>query len=94
MRFGAIEHQPGMPCYLAVAQVHRSLGELYRDTKWQVISGGWAQTLARAPAAIGGVKVKFGKPSLTAVLVPIELLLDPEDVEGWVPCPSEAELAQ
>lgn len=91
-RYGAVEHQPGQQCYLAVAQTHRALGELFGATKWQ--AGGWAQTLSRAPAAIRGVKAKFGRPSLTAVLVPIELLMDPEDVEGFQPCASEADLGQ
>ena len=92
VRYGALDALPGQPCYLAIAQTHRSLAELFGTTKWQ--AGGWSQTLARAPAAIRGVKAKFGRSSLTAVLVPIELLLDAEDVDGWVPCPSDAELGQ
>jgi hypothetical protein len=92
-RYGAVEHVPGQHCYLAIAGAgHRSLAELFGQTKWQ--AGGWSQTLSRAPAAIRGVKVKFGRQSLTAVLVPIELMLDPEEVDGWLACPSEAELGQ
>ena len=91
-RYGAVDHVAGSACYLAIAQAHRSLSELFGGTKWQ--AGAWSQTLARAPAAIRTVKAKFGRSSLTAVLVPIELMLEPEDVEGWVACPSGKELGQ
>lgn len=84
--FGAVEHMPGQPCYLAVAQSHRALAEVFGQTKFQ--AGGWGQTLARAPAAIRGVKAKFGRQSLTAVLVPVELVIDRDEVVGWVECPS------
>lgn len=91
-RFGAVEHVPGQPCYLAVAQEHRSLGELFATTKWK--NGGWSQTLARSPAAIRGVKAKFAGKSLTAVLVPIEHVIDAGDVAGWVACPSIEAIGQ
>ncbi|WEK43630.1 MAG: hypothetical protein P0Y64_02010 [Candidatus Sphingomonas colombiensis] len=91
-RYGAVDHAAGTACYLAVAQTHRSLAELFGATKWQ--AGAWSQTLSRAPAAIRGVKAKFGRSSLTAMLVPIELVIEPEDVEGWVACPSATELGQ
>ncbi|HJO64977.1 MAG TPA: hypothetical protein QF469_06510 [Sphingomonas sanguinis] len=91
-RFGAVEHIPGQPCYLAVAQDHRSLGELFATTKWK--SGGWSQTLARSPAAIRGVKAKFAGRSLTAVLVPIEHAIDSSSVAGWVACPSIEAIGQ
>lgn len=91
-RYGAVDHAAGTACYLAIAQTHRSLAELFGSTKWQ--AGAWSQTLSRAPAAIRGVKAKFGRSSLTAVLVPIELMIDPDDVEGWVACPSGKELGQ
>lgn len=83
--YGAVEHMPGQACYLAVAQKHRALAEIFGTTKFQ--AGGWSQTLARAPAAIRGVKAKFGGQSLTAVLVPIELVIDQDEVTGWVACP-------
>lgn len=91
-RFGASEHIAGQPCYLAVAQDHRALTEIFSPTKWA--SGGWGQTLARSPAAIRGPKVKFNRNSLTAVLVPIELIVDPADVAGWVACPAIEAVAQ
>lgn len=84
-RFGAYEHAAGQPCYLAVALDHRALAEIFTGTKWA--SGGWAQTLSRAPAAIRGPKAKFARNSLTAVLVPIEHVIDAGDVAGWVACP-------
>lgn len=87
-RWGAIEHVPGHPCYLAVAQSHRELSSIFADTKFKM--KGWVQTLERAPAARRGVKVKFAKgSSLTATLVPIGLLLDPSDVAGYVPVDPE-----
>jgi hypothetical protein len=33
------------------------------------------------------VKAKFARSSLTATLVPIELVIDRDEVAGWVPCP-------
>lgn len=84
-RYGAAEHLQGQPCYLAIAQAHRALYELFGGTKWG--AGGWTQTLGRAPGARRGIKAKFAKASLTAVLVPIELVLLPEDVAGWAACP-------
>jgi hypothetical protein len=84
-RFGATEHLPGQPCYLAVAQAHRALVDVFGGSKWGS-SGSWAQTLGRAPGALREVKVKFGKRSLTAVLVPIELVIDREDVPGFQAC--------
>ncbi|CAN5438399.1 hypothetical protein BH09PSE4_BH09PSE4_22500 [soil metagenome] len=84
MRYGASEHVAGQPCYLAIAQKHRALAEIFGPSKWQ--GGGWAQTLARSPAAIRGVKAKFAHASLTAVLVPIELVLDRDEVNSFIPC--------
>lgn len=86
-RWGAVEHLPGQPCYLAIAQTHRALAEIFGSEKWQ--GGGWGQTLARAAAAIRGVKVKFASGSLTAVLVPIELVIDRDEVPGFVACKQE-----
>lgn len=83
--WGAVDHLAGQPCYLAVAQTHRSLAEIWGATKWQ--AGGWSQTLARAPAAMRGVKAKFARQSLTAVLVPVELAIETDEVAGWVPAP-------
>lgn len=87
--WGAVDHLAGAACYLAVAQTHRSLAELFGATKWQ--AGGWSQTLARAPAAMRGVKAKFARQSLTAVLVPIELVVEADEVAGFVPCPARVE---
>lgn len=87
--WGAVDHLAGAPCYLAVAQTHRALAELWGATKWQ--AGGWSQTLARAPAAMRGVKAKFARQSLTAVLVPIELVIEADEVAGFMACPARSE---
>lgn len=84
-RWGAVEAMPGLPTYLAVALSHRELATIYGATKWQ--GGGWAQTLARAPGATRGVKTKFARSSLTAVLVPIEMVIDRDEVPNFVACP-------
>lgn len=86
-RWGAHQHVPGQPCYLAVALSHRALSEIFGPTKWQ--AGAWAQTLGRAPGAVRGAKVKFARASLTAVLVPIELVIDASEVASFVPCTQE-----
>ncbi|MES1996410.1 MAG: hypothetical protein V4522_08125 [Pseudomonadota bacterium] len=84
-RWGAIDAMPGQPTYLAVALSHRELATIYGPTKWA--GGGWATTLARAPGATRGIKTKFARASLTAVLVPIELVIDPDEVPAFVACP-------
>jgi hypothetical protein len=91
-RWGAVDHLDGQPCYLAVAQTHQALAELYGATKWA--GGGWTQTLARAPAAMRGVKAKFARQSLTAVLVPIELAIDADEVAEFMPCPVRSEAGE
>lgn len=85
-RYGAVEAMAGQPCYLAIAGHHRELSAIFGTSKWQ--GGGWTQTLGRAPGALRGIKAKFGKQSLTAVLVPIELVVDRDEVMGFVPCPT------
>ncbi len=83
-KWGTTEAMRGQPTYLAVALSHRELATIFGPTKWQ---GGWAQTLERAPGAIRGAKVKFARASLTSVLVPIELVIDRDEVPSFVPCP-------
>lgn len=87
-RYGAVDAMRGMPIYLAIAGSHRSLAEIFAGTKWAL--GGWTQTLGRAPHATRGVKVKFGRASLTATLVPIELVMDADEVTGFVAASTEA----
>lgn len=87
-RYGALEHVPGQACYLAVALSHRSLSEVFAGSKWGA-AGAWGQTLGRSPAALREIKTKFGKRSLTAVLVPVELVIDREDVPGFQACVEE-----
>lgn len=67
------------PGFLAVANSHRALAALYRDTRWQ--SGVWKQALGRCAGAIEGVSaVKFGPVPARAVLVPLWHVLEDEDL--------------
>lgn len=90
-RWGCQEFGKDEPGFLAVAWSHQGLGKLFDGTKWQ--GGVWRQSLARCEGAIDGIKVKFGRASLTAVLVPIEHVLDetelpnasrPEARKAWM----------
>jgi hypothetical protein len=73
-RWGAVEFNDADPGYLAIAGHHQGLAKIFENTKWQ--GGVWKQSLARCEGAIEGVKVKFGRASLTAVLVPLDHVLD------------------
>ncbi len=77
-RWGAAEFAPTLPGYLAIAATHQGLDAAFRGTKWQ--AGVWRQSLARFDGAIDTVKVKFGRQSLTAVLVPLAALLDESEL--------------
>lgn len=90
-RWGAQEYMKALPGYLAVAVTHQGLSGLFQGTKWQ--GGVWRQSLARQEGAIEPVKLKIGKQSLTAVLVPLWAVLDesevpeasrPEAVKAWL----------
>lgn len=76
-RWGAAAFESQLPGYLAVALSHTELGKLYQGKVW---AGIWGNAMARIPGAIEGVKVKFGKRSLTAVLVPLHAVLDAEEL--------------
>ncbi len=76
-RWGASTFESKAPGFLAVALSHTELGRLYQGKVW---AGIWGGALARIPGAIEGVKVKFGRRSLTAVLVPLHAVLDAEDL--------------
>lgn len=71
------------PCWLAIAQGHRWLDGVYAGTKWQ--GGTMAQALARFERAHRPVKVKFGRSSLTAVCVPIDAVIDIDDLPSARP---------
>lgn len=89
-RWGAESYMPGVPGYLAVAGSHQALAALFAGTRWQ--SGVWRQALARTAAgggAVDGVKVKFGKMSLTSVLVPLCAVID----DSELPAASKADAA-
>lgn len=76
-RWGAKAYQPHLPGFLAVAASHQALAEIYRGSKW---AGIHRQSLARCDDAIEPVKVKFGRLSLTAVLVPLYAVLDDSEL--------------
>jgi hypothetical protein len=77
-RWGASAYRPDQPGFLAVAGAHRGLEAVFQGSKWN--GGVWRQALARTPHALDPVKVKFGKQSLTAVLVPLAAVLDESEL--------------
>ncbi len=80
-RWGASAFEASLPGFVAVAGSHRALEEIYKGTKWQ--GGVWKQSLARFPGCIEPVKIKFGPGlSLTAVLVPLHMVLDESELPG------------
>lgn len=80
-RWGAAAFEASLPGFVAVAGAHRALEEIYKGTKWQ--GGVWKQSLARFPGCIEPVKIKFGPgTSLTAVLVPLHMVLDESELPG------------
>lgn len=80
--WGAMTHMPGQPAYLAIAASHRAVRDMFAAERWA--DGGWVTVLGRAPGATRGVKVKFGKLSLTSTLVPLELVIDADGIPGFV----------
>jgi hypothetical protein len=89
--WGAVAFRPADPGFLAVAANHQALGSIYGGTTWQ--GGVWRQSLARTPGALGHVRLKFGRVSLRAVLVPLAAVLDdselpdaskPEAAAAWL----------
>lgn len=76
-RWGAMEYQSTEPGFLAVAGSHQGLAKIFEGKIWQ--NGVWRQSLGRTPGAIDGVKIKFGRSGLTAVLVPLDAVLVDDD---------------
>ncbi|GGD74002.1 hypothetical protein [Croceicoccus mobilis] len=68
------------PIFLAVAAKHRGLDALFQNTKWA--GGVWRQALERfePEGAIDGPKVKFSHSSQRAVLVPLHVVLDEDEL--------------
>ena len=64
--------------FLAIAASHQGLAGIFQGTTWQ--GGVWRQSLARTPGALESVKVKFGRMSLRAVLVPLAEVLDESEI--------------
>jgi hypothetical protein len=77
-RWGSSKFHQSEPGFLAVAQGHQGLARIFDGTTWQ--GQVWYQALKRVPGALEAVTVRFGKVSLRAVLVPISVLLDDEDL--------------
>jgi hypothetical protein len=72
-RWGAETFDAALPGFLAVANSHQGLAAIFKATTWQ--EGVWRQALARTPGALAS-KVKFGRLSLRAVLLPLADVLD------------------
>ena len=77
-RWGSTQYLKSAPGFLAVANSHQALSGQFSGTKWQ--GGVWRQSLARTPGAVEPVKMKFGRLSLTAVLVPLSAVLDESEL--------------
>jgi len=75
-RWGCAEFRPDAPGFLAVAWAHQGLARHYEGTLWQGI---WRQSLGRTDGAIDS-KAKFGRQSLSAVLVPLWAVLDESEL--------------
>lgn len=93
--WGSQEYMQGEPGFLAVASNHQALSEIFAQTLW---NGIWRQSLGRTGGALDGVKMKFGRQSLRAVLVPLSAVLDetelppasqPEASAAWIAGHSE-----
>lgn len=76
-RWGACSYESDEPGYLAIANSHRGLAKQFEGEKW---NGNWNDSLRRTPGAIEGVKVKFGRRSSWAVLVPLHAVLDESEL--------------
>lgn len=77
-RWGAEQYIKGVPGFLAVAREHQALAKIFDGTRWQ--GGVWYQSLGRVELALPGVKVKFGKLPLRAVLVPLAAVFDADEL--------------
>lgn len=68
--------------WLAVANNHRSLAQLFAGSRWQTPNGStgvWVQALRRLPGAERGQKtLYFGGPSAKATLIPLRLVPEPD----------------
>lgn len=79
-RWGTEKFKADAPGFLAVATVHQGLTPVFANTKW--LGGVHRQSLSRNPGAIEGVKVKFGRLSIRAVLVPLCHVLDEDELNA------------
>lgn len=68
------------PLYVAVANRHRGLDALMRDTRWA--GGVWSQALKRLRGAVPKHNVKIGGRNEWSVLVPLEVFVSLGDADG------------
>ncbi|MDP9412675.1 MAG: hypothetical protein M3Q08_00980 [Pseudomonadota bacterium] len=71
---------PDRPMFVAVANRHRGMDALMRDTRWN--GGVWSQALKRLPGAIAKHNVKIGGRNEWSVLVPLAVFVATEKEEG------------
>lgn len=78
------------PGYLAIANSHVALNEIFKGTKWQ--GGVYKQTLARVPGAIDVAAVKMARQAYRATLIPLHEILHeselpalckPDEARAW-----------
>lgn len=74
---GGFRDYAGGAAFVAIANSHRGLDELFRDSRW--VGGVWSQSFARAREARKRVKVKFDGRAIWATVVPIELFIGSEE---------------
>ena len=71
--------------WLAVANSHAGLAQIFRDTHWKPRSGaagGWKSALESAEGASTGSTLRFGGVTARCALIPVELALDGEGSEN------------
>jgi hypothetical protein len=75
---GAATWEPATRGYLAVANKHQALEQIFAGKKWA--AGVWSQALGYTPGSVEGIKIKFNRVSLTATLVPLEAAIDESEI--------------
>lgn len=76
-RWGASVYDSSEPGFLAIANTHGGMKPHFDGTNW---NGNWSESLRRTPGAIEAAKVKFGRRSCWAVLVPLHAVLDESEL--------------
>lgn len=76
-RWGTTLYEKDDPGFLAIANTHKGLGALFEGEKWK---GNWNESLRRTPGSIEAAKVKFGRRTSWAVLIPLYAVLDESEL--------------